>query len=447
VTIRKEILRWESIREYASGALWLMPFVAANVALGAGFLASRIRPAAGSPLAALAFQGTADDARTALLAIAGTVVTVIALVLGLSVVALQLSSTQFSPRLLRNFLRDRPNQVFLSIFMGTFAYSAAGLYTVGASPGAHREDFPRVAVSGAIGLLFVSLAVVVIFADHLSHSIQIDAIMRRVERETLAVIRSSVHDVEDDAPEPPPWATRLRAAHSGYVQTAHPEALLPVAIRSEAVVRLRRRVGEHVTAGSTIGWVWRRGAGEPPPDRSLFEKAIADAVLIGFERTRQQDVAIGIRQLVDIASKALSPAVNDPYTAVQAVDHLAVIFSEMGRHRWGNRVARADDGRVAVVVPSRRFGEYLGTMCGLIRRYGSAEPTIALALLHLLADAYEAVADDPHRAAGIGEQARLILADAQRAIVQPADLVAVQAAAQALHEAIAESGPPDHAPR
>ena len=123
----------------------------------------RLEVSADSPLA---FQGTADDARSLLVTISGTVVTTIALVLGLTVVALQLSSTQFSPRLLRNFLRDRPNQIVLSIFVATFAYSAAGLYTVGVSSGARVEEYPRLAVSGAVVLLFVSLAAVVFFADH-----------------------------------------------------------------------------------------------------------------------------------------------------------------------------------------------------------------------------------------------------------------------------------------
>jgi uncharacterized membrane protein len=109
-------------------------------------------------------------------------VTVIALVLGLTVVALQLSSTQFSPRLLRNFLRDRATQVVLSAFIATFVYSAAGLFTVGLEAGGRTETYPRLAVSGAIALLFVSLGMVVYFADHLVHSIQIDAINRRVGR-------------------------------------------------------------------------------------------------------------------------------------------------------------------------------------------------------------------------------------------------------------------------
>lgn len=426
------MLRRESLREYAGGTLWLLPFLAGNVALVAGVVVASVHPPSGSLLSRLAFQGTADDARTVLLAISGTVVTVIALVLGLSLVALQLSSTQFSPRLLRNFLRDRPNQLMLSVFMATFAYSAAGLYTVGVTAGDRVQQFPRLAVSGAIALLFLSLGTVVIFADHLSHSIQVDAIMRRVERETLAVIRAAATDVVDDLPSPPPWAISLRATRSGYVQTAHPESLLPVAGRHHVVVALRRRVGEHVVAGSTIGWAWRRSADEPPPNRGVFEDAVAVAVGIGFERTRQQDVAIGIRQLVDVACKALSPAVNDPYTAVQAVDHLAVIFGKMAQRPLGTRVAYDRHGRVAVIVPSRRFGEYLATMCGLVRRYGSGEPTVDLALLHLLEDCTEAVGDDRERLDDIAEQVRLVRVDAQRHVGQPADFDPVGIAADRL---------------
>jgi uncharacterized membrane protein len=175
----------EAIREYASGSLWVLPGLSAVLALVVGFILSRVHIGPGSPLA---FQGTADDARTLLSNVTGTVVTVIALVLGLTVVALQLSSTQFSPRLLRTFLRDRPTQIALSTFVATFAYSAAGLYTVGVSATGRTEEFPRLAVSGAIALMFASLAMVVHFAHHLVHSIQIDAIGRRVELDTLIVV-------------------------------------------------------------------------------------------------------------------------------------------------------------------------------------------------------------------------------------------------------------------
>lgn len=118
------VIRRDALAEYVRGSLWVLPTLSVVAALVTGSLLSLVKTGSGSPLA---FQGTADDARTLLIGITGTMVTVIAVLLGLAVVALQLSSTQFSPRLLRNFLRDRPNQIVLSVFVATFAYSAAGL--------------------------------------------------------------------------------------------------------------------------------------------------------------------------------------------------------------------------------------------------------------------------------------------------------------------------------
>src|SRR5512133_3260177 len=141
-SIRRSV-SWYALKEYVDGALWVMPTADGVVALAVGYGVCRIEVGPNSRLNWLAFQGTADDARTLLITISSTVVTVIALVLGLTVVALQLSSTQFSPRLLRNFLRDRGTQVVLSIFLATFVYSTAGLYTVGVSGGSRTEEYPR----------------------------------------------------------------------------------------------------------------------------------------------------------------------------------------------------------------------------------------------------------------------------------------------------------------
>src|SRR6266566_668879 len=197
------MVRRDALSEYVRGSLWVLPTLSVLVALAAGSLLSLVSIGPHSPLA---FQGTSDDARALLIGIAGTMVTVIALLLGLAVVALQLSSTQFSPRLLRNFLRDRPNQIVLSAFLATFAYSAAGLYTVGVSGGNRTATFPRLAVTGALVLLFVSLGLLVFFADHLVHSIQVDAIMSVVQRNTVAVVAERVFAGSEDAPEVPAWA-------------------------------------------------------------------------------------------------------------------------------------------------------------------------------------------------------------------------------------------------
>jgi len=435
------MIRRDALWEYVRGSLWVLPTMSVLAALAAGSLLSLVRVGPRSPLA---FQGTSDDARTLLIGIAGTMVTVIALLLGLTVVALQLSSTQYSPRLLRNFLRDRPNQVVLSVFVATFAYSAAGLYTVGVSGGSRTATFPRLAVSGALVLLFVSLGLLVFFADHLVHSIQVDAIMRVVERGTLAVIGDGLFTGGQDAPDVPGWAVPVTSPRSGYVQAVRPGRLLAQAGRG-VCLRLRPRVGEHVVAGTTLAWIWAASPSDPAPDPRAFAPVLDAGVRIGFERTLEQDAALGIRQLVDIACKALSPAVNDPYTAVQAVDHLSVIFCALATRPLGNHIIRGDAG-AAVIVPGRRFPDYLAVMCGLIRRYGAREPTIADALLRLLGNCAAVARDDPERAAAIEEQARIVLADAEREIAQPADLALPHAEAEAVRQALAGQGPASASP-
>ena len=425
----------DRLSEYARGSLWVLPTLSVAVALAAGSLLSAVSVGVRTPLA---FQGTPDDARNLLLGVAGTMVTVIALMLGLTVVALQLSSTQFSPRLLRNFLRDRPNQVVLSAFVATFAYSAAGLYTVGVSGGNRTAAFPRLAVSGAIVLLLASLGLLVFFADHLLHSIQVDAIMETVQRNTLAVIEDGLlagGQEAPEAPEAPAWAVAIASTRSGYVQAVRPGTLLPPAVRHGVTVRLRLRVGEHVVAGTTLAWIWPASPGDRTPDPLAFTRALDSAVRIGFERTLEQDAAFGIRQLVDVACKALSPAVNDPYTAVQAVDHLSVIFCALARRPLGAHVVRDGDG--VVIVPARRFGDYLSVMCGLIRRYGASEPTVAQALLRLLGNCAAVARRDPEHCAAIEEQARIIVSDAEREVTQPADLSFVHAEAASVLRAVA----------
>jgi uncharacterized membrane protein len=300
----------EGLREYVSGALWVWPGVASVIALIAGLLIGKIIIGPESPLAPLAFQGTADDARGLLSIISTTVVTVIALVLGLTVVALQPASTQFS--------------------------------------------------------------------------------------------------------------------------TAHPEALLPLASRYGVSVAVLDRIGEHVIAGTPLALMWPPAATDPVPDADMFARALDEAVDIGFERTLQQDITFGMRQLVDVACKALSPAINDPYTAVQAIDHLSVIFCAMAIRPLGDDVARDPNGVGMVLVPGRRFGEYLAVLCGMIRRYGASEPIVSQALLRLLRSCAAVVGDDPARRAAIERQVALIVLDAEREIAQPDDLLAVRAAAQAI---------------
>ena len=416
-------MRREAQWEYIRGALWVLPTIAVLLALGIGLVLSQIEVPSTSWFV---FQGTPDDARTLLIAISSTLATVIALVLGLTVVALQLASTQFSPRLLRNFLRDRTNQVVLSVFVATFTYSTAGLFTVGVSAGQRVDDYPRLAVSFALALLFISLLMLVFFVHHLAHSIQIDEVMRRVERSTLRVIE---HDVPsqgvsaEPVPSPPAWTVAVPAYQSGWVQTMHPDVLLRLVSEHDLVAVVSTMVGEFVVEGAPLLWVWAPSANDPPPDPATFAEALPVAVRLGYERTAEQDVAFGVRQLADIAVKALSPAINDPYTSIQALEHLGVLLAHLVRRPLGSQRLHDHAGTTRVVVPGRDLSYYLDLATGQIRRFGCAEPRVDRALLRVLATTgtFCTNADDLALIAG---HVRLVVDDARRTIPQPGDLAA-----------------------
>jgi uncharacterized membrane protein len=419
--------------DYLGGALWVLPTLSVLVFLLAGAALSRVEVDEGSLLSRLAFQGTADDARSLLIVVSSTMITVTGLVFALTIVALQIASGQYSPRLLRNFMRDRGTQLVLSIFVGAFAYATAGLYTVGIQ-GAGQEAFvPRLAVSGSLALALASVGVLIYFIHHLAHSIQIDTIMSQVERETLSVIddvypdQPRYREPEERCPEPPLEAVGLPSARSGYVQAVHPEPLVELAARDDLVVVMAKQVGDHVVDGTPIAWAWRRSPG-PPPGADALAAAVADAVQVGFERTMVQDVGFGIRRLVDIGSKALSPAINDPYTGVQAVQHLSVLLCGLARLRLGDWTVRDAQGQLRVAVPRPSFPDYLRLGTAQIRRYGAAEPAVTRALIVLLRDTGTTSATEDRRHACV-RHIRLVLDDARRATAQPADVEAIAAEA------------------
>jgi uncharacterized membrane protein len=252
--------------DYLAGALWVLPTLSVLLFLVIGAVLSQVAVDDGSPLARLAFQGTAEDARSLLIVVSSTMITVTGLVFALTIVALQIASGQYSPRLLRNFMRDRGTQLVLSIFVGAFAYSTAGLYTVGVQGSGQEAFVPRLAVSGSLALALASVGVLIYFIHHLAHSIQIDTIMAQVEREASSVIdevypdQPRYRETEELCPEPPLEAVGLPSARSGYVQAVDPEPLLRVAVRDDLVVVLPSR-------SATTSWPGRRspgrGAGRP----------------------------------------------------------------------------------------------------------------------------------------------------------------------------------------
>jgi uncharacterized membrane protein len=418
--------------DYLGGALWVLPTVSVMIFLLAGALLSRVSVDADSPLWPLAFQGTAEDARGILVVVSATMITVTGLVFALTIVALQIASGQYSPRLLRNFMRDRGTQVVLSVFVGAFAYSTAGLHTVGIQRAGGEAFVPRLAVSGSLLLGLASVGVLIYFIHHLARSIQIDVIMSTVERETREVIDDvypdQLHYLESEelCPDPPAWAVVLPSGRSGYLQAVQPEFLVRAAADHDLVVRLARQVGDHVVEGTPLAFAWRRVPDQSSVDPQLLRAALEDAVTVGFERTMVQDVPFGLRRLVDIGNKALSPAINDPYTGIQALHHLSVLLCMLAGRRLGDRRYPDEQGTLRVAVPLPQFADYLRLGTAQIRRSGAKEPAVTRSLIQLFKDVGSRALGDDRRQA-CARHIWLVLEDAKRETAQPADVEAVQA--------------------
>ena len=262
-------------------------------------------------------------------------ITVTGLVFVLTVVALQIASTQFSPRLLRSFLQDPGTRLVLSVFVATFSYSLGGLFTVGQTANDGTVFVPRVAVTGSLLLALLSVGMLVYYIQHITNSIRIDTVMLGVRRATTRAIHDQfptpalTEELQPARPVPPDDAWALPAARSGYVQEVLLDDLEDIARSAGITIRLRPQVGQHVVAGTPHAWIWSWDTADP--DTATLGPSINRAVVTAHERHVEDDVGFGVRQLVDIGLRAVAPSINDPYTAVQAVQHLSIVISRAGR--------------------------------------------------------------------------------------------------------------------
>ena len=418
--------RGATLRSLARWPLWAKPALAIASALVLGLVLSSIDVAPDGLLGRVVFRGSASDARQLLATVTSTMITVTSVVFVLTVVALQIASTQFSPRLLRSFLRDGGTQLVLSTFVGTVAYSLAGLHTVG-TRAAGEAFVPRLAVSGALALALFSVAMLVYYITHITNGIRIDTIMSDIEARTLQLVRETMpsgppEDAISTPPERPPEAHALIAPASGYVQRIAPDAVANRAVRDRATVVFTAMPGFHVVEGRPVGWVVP-GVGAVED----YQRAVGDALIVDRERKIEQDIGFGLRQLVDIAGRGLSPSYNDPYSAVQAIHHATVVLTEMAR-RHVEPVRICDDGAVRVFATEMDLVIHLQTVCSHVRWSMAHRPNVALALLLLLENVRGATGD-PARCAAIETEIGLILDEATRLDWHPAELATVREAA------------------
>ena len=378
----------------------------------------------------LLFGAGAAGSRGLLTAVASSMITVAGVVFSITIVALALTSSQYTSRVLRNFMRDRINQVVLGVFVGIFAYCLVVLRTIrGGDEGAF---VPSLAVLVGLILAFVGIAFLIFFIHHISKSIQASSIIAAAARETIAAVDHLFpmglgEDADEDADgnlamtqAERNWSA-VPARETGYIESIDGEALLALARKRGTVLRMERGVGEFVVEGTPLVSV--AGPGGLDEETTAELNAI---YVISHQRTVEQDAAFGIRQIVDIALKALSPGINDTTTAVMCVDYLGAILVRLAV-RGISTPHRLDRGELRVIARGPSFRSLLAEAFDQIRQNAQGNVAVLERLLQAL-ESIGHLTKNTKRRQSLEQHAKLIGELAERSIPCPHDSERIEAA-------------------
>ncbi len=356
-----------------------------------------------------------EGARAMLSTIAGSTITVAGVVFSITLAAVTYASGQFGPRLLGNFMRDRGNQASLGVFIGTYLYCLVVLRTIRSAEetsadtgGAVRDAFvPHVAMFGGLALAIASTAVLIYFVHHVTSGIHINNVIARVGRDLIDQIRQRSEEggTASKTTSLPSLAGQLKlilATKSGYIEAIDYDALLQMAWRHELILRPVRRAGDFVSDGWTL---FEAHSSASISDR-IVEECIS-VVTVGRQRTAQQDLRFGIDELVEIAARALSPGVNDPFTAIACIDWLSAALGELDRSSPPPTQMADEEGTVRIILCPLDFQDYLGAAFGQLRSYVAADPNARAHTLITLKELAKFVHKPSHRALIDTERARL----------------------------------------
>ncbi|TVQ61828.1 MAG: DUF2254 domain-containing protein [Phycisphaerales bacterium] len=397
-----------------TSSLWFVPLSMVFGAIALAVLFIAMDQAVGSDWImkeSLVFGVGASGARGMLTAIAGSMMTVASLTFSLTIATLATMSSQYTSRLIRNFMRDRVNQFVLGYFVGLFAYCLVVLRTIRA--GDEVAFVPPLAVMGGLLFALLSIGVLIYFIHHIAESIQVGVILRRVTNETMkaidelfpAVVGESGAEggafpglasvkIDANSEEFVDDKHRWHAVSSrrfGYVQSVDAKGLLEKAVEVGGLVRMSVDIGSFITPAGSLCEI---AIASPPGDDLLGE--LRGTFSIGSARTVKQDAAFGIRQIVDIALRALSTGVNDTTTSVMCVEHLSVLLETLAAKSLPDRM-RAEDGEVRIIASGRSFDVLTGLCLDQIRQSAPGNAAVMLALLRAIEAAGRQTSDHARR--------------------------------------------------
>ncbi len=391
------------------------------------------------------FTGGAEGASALLATIAGSMITIAGVVFSMTLVALSLTSSQLGPRLLRNFMRDTTTQTVLGTFVATFLYCLLVLRTI------RRADeiafVPHLSVSLGVLLAVVSVGVLIYFIHHVSVSIQANEIVARVGTELIEGIEHLFpENIGQGAPqiptEPPDAgfldtfekeARPIGSAKDGYLQFVDGEALMALATQEDVVIRLERRPGHYVVATLPLVLVW--------PGNKVTDQLVAlvnAAFALGNQRRSGQDFEFEVNQLVEIAIRALSPGVNDPFTAMTCVDHLGSALCRLAQRDMPSPYRHDTEEHLRIITPVFTFSDITDAAFNQIRQYGGSSVAVTIRLLETIAVVAGSVHRPEYRAALL-RHARMIDRGAAKGLPEAEDRRAVEECSQAVVQLCSEA--------
>lgn len=380
-------------------------------------------------------SGSGDDARSLLSTLLPAIITMSSVVFSITIVALALAASQFGSRLVRVYMMDTRTQLSLGVFMMTIVYCLLAMRVVRHDMPA--ADVPHITVTVGLVLGLLCVLVLLFFLHVVAHSIVADEVVKRVGRELESSIKS-LPPLPEHAPQqapviyvvPPDFEQHCRQVFSqaeGYVQTIDHEHFAALAARHQLVVRLDCRAGDFLCRGGTLASVY-------PSDAFSGEVAsqVEQGVIVGSTRTPAQDLEFSLRHLVDVALRALSPAINDPNTAMVVIDRITGAMAMLMGKRLLPVLWRDDDGTVRLVCKDTGYTHVLDSAFNQIRHYAAERPSVVVNLLNSLGKIAEQARLAEQREA-LRRHAVLIGAAGLRHAVEPADREKIELALATTH--------------
>ncbi|WP_338870902.1 DUF2254 domain-containing protein [Myxococcus stipitatus] len=432
----------QSLRWWVRHQLWIPPIVGAVVGGCLGVLFVQPPFPIEWVLSGAAWQATATEARSALSAVLGIAITSLSIILSLSMLVVQNAAGQYSPRLLRKYLHSAGIRVVIPVFVGTSVYCLVAAHAFGFLSEVERA--PRPALGLAMLLLIICEGALVYSVFQTFQIMRVENLVRRVREDTVDTARTLERFRARDLPGAPPVCPRtgavwpLRVQRNGFIVSVNAQAILDVATTTRLIVHLERAIGEPVTQGDEVGWLEMEAAA-PPSRLESPEALVLRAIRLDRWRDEDRDIALGVRQLVDVAIKALSPGINDPYTAVESVDQMTFLLCELSQLQLGSRVLADASGTPRVFLRGPTLRDLLLLATDQILRYGGGEPAVVLRLLRLTAAVGLRMRDAEDRQAA-REQLHSILAVSEQTQRGATSHTLLRRHAEALEQAL-EGGP------